>query len=740
MNATRLPLLPLPNRLAQLPETWFCPATPTLWGPPDWLSDQNWVGQSLREIFGKELQLMSEPGESDIRLATSSELPPEGYQLEISRAGVSISASDHSGLVYGIQTLRQLIQVDPEGKMHLPHVSIGDEPRFSYRGLHLDVCRHFFPVEVIKQQLDWMSRWKLNRFHWHLTDDQGWRIEIKRYPKLTELGAWRKETMLGHYREMPHQFDGQRYGGFYTQEEIREVVAYAAERAIIIVPEIEMPGHALSALAAYPELGCVPGPFEVATKWGIFEAVYEPSEMTFRFLENVLLEVMDLFPGQYIHIGGDECMKQQWQRSEFCQQLIQQAGLKDEHELQSYFIRRMGTFLKEHDRSLVGWDEILEGGLAPDAVVMSWRGVAGGIEAAKMGHPVIMTPTTHTYFDYYQGDPASEPLAIDSFLPVEKVYSYEPQDSALSEAEAANVLGVQANVWTEYIRTAEKLNYMIHPRLCALAEVAWTQPAHKDWASFSTRLIAQFPAMKAAGLNVAPHMLSVKGNIFLKDGQAYCELIPPPIPDVIVRYDIDGLLMEDSPRYREPIPLIEDAQIVAQAFVGREVLGLPYRQRFLNHLGVGAQIQLAPASETYFGPDVSQLINGQLPSEDSSYGWTGYRGRGPLHLTLDLGERKRIREVELGFLYRPWLQAFFPEQIELSASNDGETFFPIIRQTFPHPNTEAQLPMIGRYLQEIPDTFTAWLRLTVHVPAGIPDYDLFVGQSAGVLMDEWMVR
>jgi hexosaminidase len=424
-----------------------------------------------------------------------SRLGQEGYTLVVWPKKITITASDEKGLFYGFQTLRQLLpaeifrQAKVLGvKWIVPAVDIEDYPRFQWRGLHLDACRYFMPKEFIKKYIDLIALHKMNRFHWHLTEDQGWRIEIKKYPKLTEVGAWRDETLIGHYRDKPHKFDGKRHGGFYTQDDVREIVAYAAQRQVVVVPEIEMPGHAQAAIAAYPELGNTGKQLKVMTIWGVNPNIFNANEETILFMQDVLKEVMELFPSEFIHIGGDEAPKKQWEESAEAQARIKELGLKDEHELQSYFIKRMDTFLAEKGRRLVGWDEILEGGLAPGATVMSWRGEKGGITAAKAGHDVVMAPTTYTYFDYYQAEPKSEPLAIGGLLPLRNVYNYNPIPSELSPEEAKHVLGAQAQVWTEYIPGPKKTEYMAFPRACALSEVVWTPHEKKDYKDFIKRM------------------------------------------------------------------------------------------------------------------------------------------------------------------------------------------------------------------------------------------------------------
>lgn len=424
-------------------------------------------------------------------------LGDEGYELSVRADRVIVTACTPAGVFYGCQTLLQLLPAAIEMRnpvQDLPwiiqQVEIEDRPRFTWRGMHLDVCRHFMPKEFVKRYIDLLAAYKMNVFHWHLTEDQGWRIEMKKYPKLTEIGSWRIEN-------------GKRYGGYYTQTDIREVVEYAKQRFVTIVPEIEMPGHAVAALSAYPEFSCTGGPFTVKTEWGIFDDVYcAGNDGTFEFLENILSEVLELFPGQYIHIGGDECPKKRWETCPKCQQRIKTEGLKNEHELQSYFITRIGQFILSRNRRFIGWDEILEGGLAPQATVMSWRGTKGGIKAAQLRHHVVMTPESHCYFDHYQSLRRDrEPKAIGGYVPLKKVYSFEPVPSALTKEQAKYILGAQGNMWTEYIRTPEHVEYMLLPRMCALAEVVWSSKHLRNWDDFRTRLSSHYDRFDALGVN-----------------------------------------------------------------------------------------------------------------------------------------------------------------------------------------------------------------------------------------------
>ncbi len=446
---------------------------------------------------------------------TLDSLGAEGYVLDVTRERVQIRAPQATGLFYGVQSLRQLLPpavlrdaMQAGVTWAVPAVRVVDRPRFVWRGAHLDVSRHFMPVDFVKKWIDLLALHKLNTFHWHLTDDQGWRLEIRKYPRLTEVGSCRPRTLIGPFTtsEATRRYDESRHCGFYTQEDVREVVAYAAARHITVVPEIEMPGHAQALLAAYPQLGVYPDSVIVPMQvWGVSNFIMNVEERTIAFMHDVLDEVMALFPSPFIHIGGDEADKAQWKASERVQARMRELGVKDEHELQSWFIRRMDTYLASKGRRLIGWDEILEGGLAPNAAVMSWRGTAGGIAAAKAGHDVVMAPTSHTYLDYYQSaNKANEPLAFGGFLPLDTVYTYEPLPPELTDEQARHVLGAQAQHWTEYMRTPRHVEYMAFPRLSALAEVVWTPRSRKDLGHFHARLTVHMQRLAALGVNARP--------------------------------------------------------------------------------------------------------------------------------------------------------------------------------------------------------------------------------------------
>jgi len=475
----------------------------------------------LYKVSGKKSTLSTDDQGQKVRFLFNSNLGAEEYALNVNDKGLSVEASAFGGIFYAIQTLKQMLPAEIYGTRKagagwvLPYVSILDAPRFDYRGIHLDPCRHFWTIEETKRYIDIAAAYKLNRLHWHLTEDQGWRMEIKKYPKLTEVGAWRSGTCIGKDFDSN---DGIRYGGFYTQDEMREIVAYAAERNITVIPEVDLPGHMVAALAAYPELGCTGGPYDVWTRWGVSDDVLcVGQEKTFTFLEDVLTEVMDIFPSEYIHIGGDECPKVRWENCPRCQARIKALGLKAhgdisaEQELQCYVTARIQKFLNDHGRKIIGWDEILEGDLAAGATVMSWRGTQGGIEAARRGFDVVMTPNSHMYIDYYQSkERDKEPLCIGGLVTVEKLYSYEPYEGMTPGTED-HILGVQANLWTEYVTSPEFLEYMLLPRMCALSEVQWCNADRKDYARFDASLDHTFRMLDVMGYTYAKHVRGIIG-------------------------------------------------------------------------------------------------------------------------------------------------------------------------------------------------------------------------------------
>ncbi|WP_432714906.1 beta-N-acetylhexosaminidase [Pedobacter sp.] len=500
----------------------------------------------------------------------ADQLPAEGYQIKITDNKVLITGKD-AGLFYAIQSVMQLMPEKVGNEIKIPTAEINDYPRFRYRGMMLDVCRHYFPVSFLKKYIDLLAQYKLNNFHWHLTDDQGWRIEIKKYPKLTTVGASRNGTIIGHHPGVGT--DEEVYKGFYTQEEVKEVVAYAATKYVNVIPEIEMPGHASAAIAAYPQLSAFPerdtyidpkAPWagsrkgkQVQQTFGVFQDVFVPSENTFTFLQNVIDEVIALFPSKYIHVGGDESPKDYWKESAFCQKLIKDLKLKDEHELQSYFVQRMEKYINSKGRSIIGWDEILEGGLAPNATVMSWRGVEGGIAAAQQNHDVVMTPSTNgLYLDYAPSLSPDEPLTIGGHAPYAKIYAYEPVPAVLTAAQQKYIMGVQANLWTEYITTPAKVEYMVLPRMFALAEVAWSQPGRKDFKNFSEeRMPAHLARLDKAGTNYwVPTPLGQNEKVL--NGSEFNIELKEPVPGATIYYTLDNYRpSENATPYQNPIKI-----------------------------------------------------------------------------------------------------------------------------------------------------------------------------------------
>ena len=497
LNMNLVPIIPYPNSVKLTGEIFSLENRTSIWinemDLPALEGMVKFLNSMMVNTLGARLEVTKiSTRDPQIILRINKELVQlgeEGYHLVIDKKRILIESASVQGVFYGIQSLRQVLPVEgSQVTVGIKGVEIYDKPRFPWRGLLLDVSRHFMPVDFIKKYLDYMAMHKLNTFQWHLTDDQGWRLEIKKYPKLTGIGSWREETLIGHYQDQPRQYDGLKYGGFYTQEEIREIVAYAGERGITIVPEFELPGHAQAAIAAYPELGVTGENVSVRKIWGISPYLFNIDESTFDFIKDVLAEVISLFPGEFIHIGGDEAIKDQWKASDNIQTRMKELGIKDEQALQSWFIQRIDSFLLSHHKRLIGWDEILEGGLAPNAAIMSWRGEVGGIEAARAGHDVVMTPTDYCYFDYYQAEKDHEPLAIGGYLPLSRVYGYDPVPKILTPQETGHILGVQANVWTEYMATPAQVEYMIFPRIAALSEIAWTFPSNKNWHGFQQRL------------------------------------------------------------------------------------------------------------------------------------------------------------------------------------------------------------------------------------------------------------
>ncbi len=673
--------------------------------------------------------------------------PSEGYYLDISDSKMVIKASDGSGAFYAIQTLRQLLPSSLEKPISakeekisftIPQLTSTDFPKFHYRGMHLDVARHFFDKEFVKKYIANLALLKMNTFHWHLTDDQGWRIEIKKYPDLTKKGGFREETRIGHYEDRPERYDGKRYGGFYTQEDIKEVVAYAATQNITIIPEIEMPGHAQAAIHSYPELGCTGEQIPVATTWGVFEDIFCPREETFTFLENVLSEVMELFPGKYIHIGGDEAPKLRWKNCSHCQQLTKEKNLKDEDGLQSYFIHRIEEFVNSKGKKIIGWDEILEGGLAPNAIVMSWRGMQGGMDATKQGNDVIMTPVSHAYFDYYQSENLDEPTAIGGFLPLKKVYSLNPIPDELTEEEGKHILGAQANLWTEYIPTEKQAEYMVFPRILAMSEVVWSGPSKnfdKDYPDFFSRVEGFMKRLDALNINYADYLYEVEGAILKKDGKVYYELTTPTKGKEI-RYSING---SEEKTYTKPILIKEDSKIIANVYKDSKKLGRDFSEKINFHKAITANIEIdVDTNPAYAAGGKDALING-ISGSDKRYGdkeWLGFWGD-DLEITIDLGEETEINSLETRFFNSPGVWIYTPKEIRTQILKDlkEDSPFQSINQFY-----RAQTQNIVPIEQKFEGTKGRYIKLFVKNYGTIPDGLQGAGHKAWTFIDEIVIE
>jgi hexosaminidase len=721
----------------------FFPADSAQWELPAqyWmgivLESTGWTPQAIpyrpRDLSAPKLNAIYLMADNDIA-------HPEGYALEVKPGWVMLRARSAAGAFYGIQTLRQLFPPEINGRgvavdsvLLAPACSIVDAPRFGYRGMHLDVARHFFPVSFVKRYIDLLAQHKLNTFHWHLTDDQGWRIDIEAYPKLQTIAACRDKTLKGHYNDQPWQFNQTPYCGIYTREEIKEVIAYAQKRFVTIIPEIEMPGHSMAALAAYPELGCTGGPYQTLPVWGISDDVFcAGNDQTFVFIEKVLHEVCALFPGTYVHVGGDECPKTRWKSCTKCQARIKKEGLADEHELQSWFIGQAEIILSKNGKKLIGWDEILEGGLAPQATVMSWRGTSGGIEAARSGHDAIMTPGSHCYFDHHQGDPETEPLAIGGFTPLEKVYLWEPIPTELTPAEAKHILGGQANLWTEYISTSDKAEYMAYPRACALAEVLWTKPERKDWPDFAQRLKTHFRRLEAQGVHFAQAFYDVNCRYY--DGKVYLSTADST---TAIRYTINGTeLGPNSTLYRGPFALTMSCTVKTRAFDHAKPLGRMRTVQYLLHKASGKSYTMNGKPVQYNGGEQYALTNGVTGGIRSWNSWVGLVNQ-DLDPMIDFGESTPVESVEVHYVDAKSSWIWPPRRVELAASDDGKTFKVVSVKDIDADARQNNAVETLRF--EALHLNTRYLRLTAKTYGVIPPGKPGEGNGAWLFLDEIVV-
>ena len=694
---------------------------------------------------------------------------PGAYNMKVDDKGVYIAGDNEDGVFYGIQTLIQLLPVPDPGikmsltKLDIRYVTVEDAPRFAYRGLHLDVGRHFMPVDFIKKYIDYLALHKMNYFHWHLTEDQGWRIEIKKYPKLTSVGGWRNGTIIGRYPGNGN--DGKKYGGFYTQQQIKEIVKYASDRYITVVPEIEMPGHSSAAIAAYPELSCFPkepsikyfpkqcvwsgdsSGKQVQQTWGVFDDVFcAGQEKTFTFLQDVMNEVLALFPSKYIHVGGDECPKENWKRCPSCQQRMKDNKLKDEHELQSYFIQRMEKYLNKKGRILIGWDEILEGGLAPKAVVMSWRGEQGGIDAAKQNHDVIMTPGNPVYFDHSQSE-NEDSITIGGYNPIEKVYSYEPVPKELNDEQAKHVLGSQANIWTEYMKNTSKVEYMLLPRLSALCEVLWSPKEKKNpiatgWTDFTKRLMVQFKRYDFWKANYSKAYFGLKATILpAEDHKGVLWKLESNNKEARINYS-KTLTINDPPNppafnaYTGPVPILISGEYSGWSMENGIRRPNTIKQNFTFNKATGKKITVSSeVSKNYPGDGAFTLVNGVVNEKglNKSKEFLGFSGNN-CEAIIDLGNSQTISSVAVNLLSSPSSWIWRPKSAEVFGSGDGQTWNSLKRtDVFDETKNGSGK---GKMTMSFKDTNAQYVKVVVTNWGKIPDGNPGAGNNAWLFVDE----
>ena len=667
-------IVPFPARLEQT-AGFFKPDGNTVIGLPGEETEYRMLAdlfnQNIASYTGTAMKVV--PGEAPrnairfVREETDAG-NPESYRLDVDASGATIRSGTSAGLFYGLQSLLQLL-----GAEGIPYVAVQDEPRFGYRGMHLDVSRNFFPKAFVMKLLDLMSFYKLNTFHWHLTDGAGWSIQLDNYPGLTSEAAFRdqadwKTWWNGDRKFVPEGTPGA-YGGYYTKDDIREVVAYAASRHITVIPEIEMPGHSEEVFVAYPALSCSGKPY-------VNSDFCVGNEATFAFVEGVLTEVMELFPSEYIHIGGDEAGKTAWKTCPKCRKRMREEGFRDVDELQSYMIRRVGEFLQSKGRKLIGWDEILEGGLAPGATVMSWRGEEGAVRAARKGHDAVMTPGGYLYFDFYQADPATQPEAIGGYTPVKRVYGYEPVPSGLTPKEAAHILGIQANLWTEYISSPEHAEYMIFPRLLALSEIAWSPKERRDWQGFKPRLNRHVDLLRRMGVNAFPLSYELEAGMEVDTVRKEIRVFLDAEKDTAeIRYTTDGTDPTQASALYDSLIVVRDSAVIRAAiFENGEMKGRPTEKKVDYHHGIGKHITYhSKLYDGYMAGGTGALLDGYRGGFTYLDGrWQGYTNS--LDVVVDMGGLSTVRKVSARFMQLTGPGVYQPAEVELLVSEDGREY------------------------------------------------------------------
>ena len=706
------------------------------------LRNAQFLVEYVKEKTGLELSVTDMPTTKAITLALDANIEnTESYRLVVDADGVSITGASPAGVFYGVQTLRKALPVAQGGEVCLPAVTIADYPRFEYRGAHLDVSRHFFAVDSVKRFIDMLALHNMNRFHWHLTDDQGWRFEMKKYPKLNTIGAQRAQTVIGRNSGV---YDSIPYGPYlYTQEECREIVAYAAERHITVIPEIDLPGHMQAALAAYPELGCTGGPYEVWQQWGVSDDVLcAGNDATLEFITDVLAEVIDVFPSEYIHVGGDECPKSRWEKCPKCQARIKKLGLKADAKnsaemyLQSFVIAHAEKFLNAHGRRIIGWDEILEGELAPNATVHSWRGVGGGLEAAKRGHDCIMSPNIYMYFDYYQTKHTdTEPLAIGGYVPVETVYNYEPMHPSLTPEEQKHIIGVQANLWTEYVTSYRHVEYMELPRMAALCEVQWCS-GDKDYEDFLQRLLSLVDMYDVKGYNYAHHIFDIDGVITTDTVQNAVVVTLKTIDDAPIHYTLDGSEpTASSPRYKAPVAITGTSVFKAKG-LGERSTDRVFEEHLSFNKATGRPVTLLqPAHRSYTYGGASTLVDGLKGDRNYRTGrWLGFAGN-DCELLIDLQQPTEISSVSLSTCVEKGDWIFDARGFSVCTSMDGTNYTEVYSEQLPSMD-ESDANGIANHTLSFTATEARYVKVKVLVERIIPEWHGAHGYAGFLFIDE----
>ena len=705
------------------------------------------LAEYIEEKCGLKLNVTDITAPKAITLTVDSEIEnAEGYRLMVDAEGVNIVGASPAGVFYGIQTLRKALPIVKGKAVQLPAVTITDEPRFGYRGAHLDVSRHFFTVDSVKQFIDMLALHNMNRFHWHLTDDQGWRFEIKKYPKLNTVGTQRAQTVIGRNSG---KYDGTPYGPYlYTQDECREIVAYAAERNITVIPEIDLPGHMQAALAAYPELGCTGGPYEVWQIWGVSDDVLcAGNDATLQFITDVLAEVIEVFPSEYIHVGGDECPKTRWEKCPKCQARIKALGIKADEKnsaemyLQSFVIGYAEKFLNAYGRRIIGWDEILEGSLAPTATVHSWRGVGGGLEAAKRGHDCVMSPNTYMYFDYYQTKHTeNEPLAIGGYVPIETVYNYEPMHPSLTVEEQKHIIGVQANLWTEYVTSYRHVEYMELPRMAALCEVQWCDPAKKDYADFMQRIQPLIDMYDLRGYNYAKHIFDVDGSFAIDTTKNAVMATMNTIDGAPIYYTLDGTEPTTaSHRYKQPVAITGNCTFKAKA-IGRRGATRTFEEHVSFSKSTAKPITLIqPAHRSYTFAGAMILNDGLKGNRNYRTGrWMGFAGN-DFEAIIDLQQSTEIHRITLSTCVEKGDWIFDARGFNIAVSKNGEDYTEVFNEQYPA-MTEANENRIYDHTLEFAPVEARYVKVKALVERSIPEWHGAKGYAGFLFIDEVTVE